>query len=475
MKFLSLAKIGTLIAILAALMFGLGMVQEVVRDRNAHRNVAVNSVANSIAGNQTVVGPMMHSACVETWDIVRKGADLAPIEERREFMLMALPETLSIQSNTAIAPRSRGLFPVNVFTMKAQLQAQWPSLQKLKPVGTMKNSRITCGAPMVMLAVADPRGVRSAKMTVDGNSYTLKAGTFHPVYSRGVHAMLPDALRSKTDLTTAHIELELVGTERLSIVPLGDTTQVRMQSNWPHPSFGGRFAPADNIKTDKGFDATWRVTSMASSAGQSVLNASPTCANNSESPEDGFYGSARETASAAAGAPGAGKGCAETLQISFIDPVNPYSLSDRATKYGLLFVVLTFVAVGLFELMNRLRVHPIQYFLVGSAISIFFLLLVSLSEHLGFNESYAAAATACVLLLTYYASYMLGGLRRGVPFGLGVGLLYGLLFVLLQLEQTALVVGAIALFVVLALVMALTRKIDWYRLSFADASNRTVV
>ena len=163
------------------------------------------------------------------------------------------------------------------------------------------------------------------------------------------------------------------------------------------------------------------------------------------------------------------------LQISFIDPVNPYSLSDRATKYGLLFVVLTFVAVGLFELMNRLRVHPIQYFLVGSAISIFFLLLVSLSEHLGFNESYAAAATACVLLLTYYASYMLGGLRRGVPFGLGVGLLYGLLFVLLQLEQTALVVGAIALFVVLALVMALTRKIDWYRLSFADASNRTGV
>jgi inner membrane protein len=126
--------------------------------------------------------------------------------------------------------------------------------------------------------------------------------------------------------------------------------------------------------------------------------------------------------------------------------------------------------VGLFELMKKLRVHPVQYLLVGSALCSFFLLLVSLSEHLSFGLSYALAAGACVLLLAYYASHMLGGLLRGVPFALGIGLLYGLLYVLLQLEQTALAVGSIALFVVLGAVMVLTRKVNWYGL----APQRTV-
>ena len=114
---------------------------------------------------------------------------------------------------------------------------------------------------------------------------------------------------------------------------------------------------------------------------------------------------------------------------------------------------------------KKLRVHPVQYLLVGSALCSFFLLLVSLSEHLPFGISYAVAASACVLLLAYYASHMLGGLTRGVPLGAGIALLYGLLYVLLQLEQTALVVGAIALFLVLAAVMVLTRKVNWYGLS----------
>jgi inner membrane protein len=150
------------------------------------------------------------------------------------------------------------------------------------------------------------------------------------------------------------------------------------------------------------------------------------------------------------------------MGLSFIDPINTYSLSDRATKYGLLFIALTFVAVGLFEFMRGLRVHPVQYFLVGAAISIFFLLLVSLSEHLPFDAAYAIGASACVLLLSYYASHMLHSWKRGLPFGAGIAALYGLLYMLLQLEQTALVVGALALFSVLAAVMMLTRKVDWY-------------
>ena len=169
-----------------------------------------------------------------------------------------------------------------------------------------------------------------------------------------------------------------------------------------------------------------------------------------------------------------GSGCTETLGVAFIDPSNTYALSHRATRYGLLFIALTFVAVGLFEFMRSLRVHPVQYFLVGAAVSIFFLLLVSLSEHLAFGSAYALAATACVLLLTWYASHMLRSWRSGLPFGAGIAALYALLYVLLRLEQTALLVGAVALFAVLALVMLLTRKVDWYgRLQVGNAAAPT--
>ena len=128
----------------------------------------------------------------------------------------------------------------------------------------------------------------------------------------------------------------------------------------------------------------------------------------------------------------------------------------------MLFIGLTFLAVGLFEFMKSLRVHPIQYLLVGAAMSIFFLLLVSLSEHMPFETAYAMAAAACVLLLTVYSSFMLQSWLRGLPFGLGIGALYGMLVVLLKMEQTALVLGAVALFMVLAAVMLMTRRVDWY-------------
>jgi inner membrane protein len=370
-------------------------------------------------------------------------------ERRREFILVALPESLTIKSSAGVDQRARGLHQVNTFNLKTQINAKWANLESLKAVQTIKNSRMNCGAPIVMVSVTDASGIRSATLELNGQVQTLKPGTFYPLYPRGVHAMLPDALRGQEEPLSIDVQLELQGTEKLAIVPLGGITQIRMQSNWPHPSFAGDFLPSERTISKEGFDATWRISSLATTARENLLLDRGFCSAETDGgikPRD----------------------CVETLKVAFIDPVNAYSLSDRVTKYGVLFVVLTFVAVGLFELMKRVRVHPVQYFLVGSAICSFFLLLVSLSEHLGFNTAYLVAAVACVSLLMYYASYMLGSLWRGLPFGAGMGLLYGLLFVLLQQEQTALALGAVALFVVLAAVMALTRKVDWYGLTGAS-------
>jgi inner membrane protein len=438
-KFTAHIKIAALIGVVGVLLFGLSLIQGIVQERYQQRDAAISSIGSA----QTLIGPIIHSACVETWDRKVKTDDGITVkEQRREFMLTALPDNLDIVAGANVSQRSRSLHAVNVFAFKPTIKAKWANLDVLTPTRSVQDSRLNCGAPIAMLSVSDSSGIRSVELKINGAAQTLKAGTFHPRYARGVHAMLPDSLRTGGQELNAEFNLELMGTQNLSIVPLGGTTQVKVSSNWPHPSFGGNFLPSERTVQADGFSALWRISSLATNVGAALHSSSQTA-------ED---------------AQSSGNGQLESLDISFIEPVNFYSLSDRATKYGILFIVLTFVAVGMFELMKRLRVHPVQYFLVGSAISSFFLLLVSLSEHIGFDMAYASAATACVLLLMYYASYMLGGMVRGLPFGAGIALLYGLLYMLLQLEQTSLMVGAIALFVVLALVMGLTRKVNWYQL-----------
>ena len=459
MKHPLITKLAALGAVFVLLLIGLAQIEEVVRDRQRYRTLTAQSVADSLAGPQTLMGPMIHSACVESWDAeTGKGEERRTTEQRREFLLTAMPEQLQVRSSVGMEERARGLHKVNTFNLKTHLTAQWAGLASLQAHSTVKGSRLQCGAPIVMVAVGDARGIRTAQVSLGDQALALKPGTFHPTYSRGLHAVLPEGVRGQAEPLTLALDLELVGTERLSIVPLGGNTDVKMTGSWPHPSFNGRFLPSERTWGPEGFTAQWRLSSLATTAQQDVQAGRRICA--------GSYDDAPNEYAPTGATP---RDCADSFGVAFVDPVNPYTLADRATKYGLLFIALTFVAVGLFELMKKLRVHPVQYLLVGSALCSFFLLLVSLSEHLPFGVSYAIAATACVLLLAYYASHMLGSLARGVPLGAGIALLYGLLYVLLQLEQTALVVGAIALFMVLTAVMVLTRNVNWYGLAPARA------
>lgn len=479
MKAIVLGKVAGLALVLGLLLWGLGEISGLVQERQRQRQAAVASVAQSLAGAQTLLGPVVHMACTEEWQ-TREGRD-GVVTARREFTRVAPPATLTVDGGNQLEPRARGLHATQVFTLKTHIRAEWPNLEALKVEREHAGSRISCGPALIALSVSDARGIRQAVLQVNGATQTARAGTFMGAYPRGVHSPLP----ASTDLAAplkAELELELLGTERLGIVPLGGATQVTLRSNWPHPSFNGQFLPSDRTVTDEGFDASWRVSALSSTAQRAVQNQRPLCDGSGERDEP-TMDSAVDAARAAAAVTSAsvvsvsgptGSGCTETLGVAFIDPSNTYALSHRATRYGLLFIALTFVAVGLFEFLRSLRVHPVQYFLVGAAVSIFFLLLVSLSEHLVFGVAYAVAATGCVLLLTWYASHMLRSWRSGLPFGAGIAALYALLYVLLRLEQTALLVGAVALFAVLALVMLLTRKVDWYsRLQMGSATPST--
>lgn len=437
-------KVAALALVIVLLVVALMKISDVVQDRQTYRHIAIQSVAQSLAGPQTLTGPLIHRACTEEWDV--KDGDKKVRSERREFTLIAAPASLTLKGGSKLEARARGLHATQVFNLKADIVAEWADTESLKPVAEHAGSRMNCGQPLLMMAVSDARGIRHASVKIGEQLLALKPGTFYGSYPRGVHAPLSMALIGAMPLQ-AQLQLELTGTESISVVPLGGDTRVQLSSNWPHPSFGGQFLPVERKVTEEGFEANWRVSSLASTAQQEVTQVDA---------------GKRKAVCPSYGDGSADNSCVEAFSVTFVDPSNTYALSDRATKYGLLFIGLTFLAVGLFEFMKSLRVHPIQYLLVGAAMSMFFLLLVSLSEHMPFESAYAIASAACVLLLTYYASHMLGHWSRGLPFGLGIATLYGMLFVLLRMEQTALLLGAVALFAVLAAVMMLTRRVDWY-------------
>lgn len=454
--------IGAIVGVLTLVLARIGFL---VDERRGRQIDAIRSVQQSQAGAQAVMGPWLHRACVEEWEAeVGEGKERRLQTQRREFRLQQAPQTLNVTSFAAAESRYRGLFKVNGFLGKLDFTAQWPALDALEPKAENKGGRLACDPVTLMVAVADTRGVQRAEVKLNKQPQTVQAGTNHPKYARGLH--VPFAMATDTGPLTAEVSLDLRGTGRLELVPSAAQTEWDLRSDWPHPSFGGRFLPVQRDVTEESFRAVWRVSELASSAARDVVQGQAMCAADASGGALRYSGSDHE--------PGTddpvaahGTDCLDTLAVSFIDPINPYVLSDRAVKYGLLFVALTFIAVALTEVLGRAsvrRVHPVQYALVGLALSLFFMLLLALSEHLMFEIAYAVASVACAGVLGVYGANMLGGWRAGALFGAALGGLYGLMYVLLTREQTALVVGTIGLFAAVAAVMLLTRKLDWYRL-----------
>jgi inner membrane protein len=369
-----------------------------------------------------------------------------------------VPNVLAVDGRTKADPLRRGLFKINAYTGHFSVAADFSTLAPLQPRAEHEGARLQCSAPVLLLALSDVRGVRAATVAADGQGLDVLSGTTNTAYARGLHATLASG-RADGDAgmrpLSVRLELDLIGTSKLGWVPAADRTRWTLNSDWPSPSFGGQFSPADRAVRAEGFTSTWNLSSLATSAPADIARGLPLCTPAGVGDSDGEF---------VDGAGGQSAKCLDVMSVAFIDPINPYVLSDRAVKYDLLFIVLTFIAVALIEVLSGRRVHPVQYLLVGLALSLFFLLLLSLSEILAFEQAYAAAAVPCATLLGFYASSMLGRLRSGALFGLGIALLYGLLYVLLQMEQNALVIGSVMLFVGLAVVMTLTRRIDWYAL-----------
>lgn len=258
------------------------------------------------------------------------------------------------------------------------------------------------------------------------------------------------ALPSEARDIPFEITVEVNGTRDLRFTPAGNETLVNLRSPWPHPSFAGAPLPQDRTITGSGFTSTWNVPYYGRSF-----------------PALWFVNTVNReqlTQSIAAASFG----------VALVRPVDIYQQSERAVKYAALFIVMTFVIAFLWEIIHGVLVHPVQYLFVGFALCVFYLLLLALSEHVGFDAAYVTAATANVGLIAWYWNWVIrGGARHGLLMGVVLSALYGYLYLLLRLEDYSLLAGAVGLFVMLAAVMFLTRRIDWYTLRLGRESTET--
>ncbi|MEK7316193.1 MAG: cell envelope integrity protein CreD [Candidatus Eisenbacteria bacterium] len=426
-----------------AFMVPLTMIWRVVEDRSSYRDTVTAEVARSTAQSQTLVGPLVVVRYREILPAAVKGG----VEQVREGTEILLPESLHVHSRARVEMRQRGIYRVPVFRASTGFAASFTLPSRL---GLGNRRLVEEPRAEIVFGVSDPRGIRALpEVKVDGGLQEPHPGTRLGWLKHGFSVALPPEATGRRVAIDG--DLDLMGTDRLMFLPIGAVTDVELSSDWPHPGFVGAFLPDQRSVSARGFQAHWKLSRFATGVDDAMARL-----------RDGM---SRGAPGVSAGGDGASVFPNSDLGVRFVQPVDVYVQSERAVKYGILFVFLTFVAFFLFEVLRQVAVHPIQYALCGAALALFFLLLVSLSEHLPFAAAYLIASGACIGLAAFYVGHVLRSLTRGALFGGLLGTLYGFLYVILKSEDFALLLGALLLFAALAIVMVVTRRVDWYRLS----------
>ena len=408
------------------------MIQSLVFERQQTRNEVVNGIAEGWGKRQVVSGPYLALPYERHWTEVRRETVDGKLREIRieraeSNVLRVLPASVDWSGDADIGEKARGIYKARLYTVK--LHAQGAIDVPARASHEDGTSRYKWGTPRLVVGVSDPLGIRAAS-----GSHPFEPGA--PSTGSGLHSLLRGHDLSKPGRVEFSIDLELAGSEAFSVSPLGADTAVSMRANWPHPSFQGRFLPASHQIRPEGFSAAWKVSRLA--------------------------------AQGAAEAPGCAFPCnrmAEQISVWLVEPVSLYRQLERASKYGFLFIGLTFAAFLLFELLRRLAIHPVQYALVGLALAMFFLLLTALSEHLAFAIAYLIATAACAGLIAAYLVRVLRSPAIGLAFGGALAALYAMLYALIKAEDYAVLGGSLLLFGILAIVMIATRRVDWYALA----------
>ncbi len=414
------------------------MIQALISERESRKREAVEEVSSKWANAQGLVGPILRIPYYEILKVEKlNSAGKKEIEQTKNLTYAYfLPNQLNINGVISPEKRNRGIYEIVVYGVKTRFEGDFSTISfdqfKVLPENILwKDASIIC-------TLSDFRGIKeNIELQWNGTKSFFNSGAKLP-FSEGEDGRFMSGIITPVQINDEgkgkynfSFDLDLKGSESLNFVPAGKTTQVTLSSPWKSPSFVGAFLPDKRSITENGFTASWKILHLNRDFPQQWNNNAPSSLRGSD------------------------------FGVNLITPNDSYQQSSRSVKYAILIIALTFMAFFFIEILNKVRVHPLNYILIGLALCIFYTLLVSISEFLSFNFSYSIATFLTIGLVFLYSKSIFQNVRlAGIVSGIMLTL-YTFIFIIIQLEDTALLIGSIGLFIILAITMYVSRKIDW--------------
>jgi inner membrane protein len=397
-----------------------GMVKRLIREREKTRNEVINEINSKWGYQQTITGPLI------SVPFIRYYKEDDKILSSKHYVHI-LPDNLEVKGEIFPEIRYRSIYKVIVYNTRLNIKGYFSSINFEGFKVPEKN--ILWDEAVIYVGIPDMRGInKDVKININGKPQDVNPGIpIKSIVSSGITSNLDV---NKNDKLVFDLSLDLNGSESLYFFNVGKTTSIEMSSDWTTPSFDGAFLPDERNVDNSGFTASWSVLDLNRNYPQKWIDSD-------------YY--IDESA----------------FGVKLLIPVDQYQKSERSVKYAIMFVGLTFLIFFFSEVINRIHIHPIQYFLVGIALVVFYSLLISLSEHMSFSLAYLISSVPVILLVTLYYRSILRKKLATFIMGLIMIFLYVFLFVILQLQDYSLLMGSIGLFVVIAVIMYLSRKIDW--------------
>ena len=401
------------------------MIQDLIRERQDRSVETIEKINAKWSNAQTICGPVL------TIPYTTTQVDANNKTVLQEHTISITPENLNIDTQLFPEERYYGIYKTILYKSEIDLSGNFDKINYQKT----DNSTIHWDQAYLTIGVSDLRGItENISFTLDNKQYPVEAAGN---YDRLMGKILVVSLNNADTLLTGqplhfNCKIKLNGSSNINFIPIGKTTKVHVTGNWKSPGFIGNFSPEHTI-TENGFDANWSVLRFNRSIPETWID------NQVETFEDASFG------------------------VNLIDPVNHYQQNMRSAKYAFMFIALTFVVFFFVEILTKKRIHPIQYLLVGIALILFYSLLLSISEQINFGIAYLVASIATIGLITAYTHSIFKNKMQTGGLAAMLCMLYIFLYVVLQLEDIALLIGSVGLFIILGIIMFFSRKINWYK------------
>ena len=428
-------KLGTIFIIVLLLMIPTASIRGLIYERENTQEEAINEVSSKWGEAQTISGPFISIPYYRYHKEFSKKDSTEKIIQFKEY-LHILPSQLDISGSINPEKRYRGIYEIVVYNSKLNISGTFNNLD----IGALdiQQKNILFDKAEFVIGINDLRGIEEQiKLTWGNEKVSFNPGvSSNDIVGSGINALLKLDPNDSTKYNF-NLSIHLKGSQQLYFTPVGKITDINITSEWPNPSFNGAFLPDNREISEKGFKANWNVLHLNRNFPQIWIG-------DQHSINQSSFG------------------------IDLLLPVDNYQKSYRSIRYAILFIVFTFLVFFFIEILNKIFIHPIQYILVGVALIVFYTLLLSLSEHLMYNLAFIVSALATLFLIAGYVRAILGSAKLTWLITGILTILYTFIFVIIQLQDYALLIGSIGIFIILGLVMYFSRKIDWYDLNLGD-------